>query len=310
MDACFESDFAPRLGETDWENMPIPYTVPKHELDYNAWLQKGRDITQEHGNIQWNVGDWVADGRCAFDYKDIVGNLGHLALTKTVKDDGSTGYKGPTIPHFWKDVATETDMAVSTLKNLSRISLAYPPAKRYKDLSWTHHAEVAQYEKRYEYLALCFDERSCLGPKRQGRPRSVAWLVAYVENIEGKTREISGLDSIVRFYVSPETYKKLRQVSKYYHTKISALIGTRCEAAVGTFLEEMAEKVSLARDGVYEGEWPFEKLIDAGRRKRTTSNKTGPRRYKRGDAVAQKHGKEMTAGRIHIRTIRRGDLVA
>src|ERR1700722_19913318 len=116
--------------------LSIPPSVDKHQLDYHTWLLKGREITEQHGTVQWNIGDWVLDGQCAFDYKDLVGNLGYVALNKVTEADGTTGYRAPIIPSFWKDVSSETNLAISTLKNLSHVARAYTPETRFKELSW------------------------------------------------------------------------------------------------------------------------------------------------------------------------------
>jgi hypothetical protein len=296
--ACFASDtfvprdddtFAPRVfGETDWENMPIPYVVPKHEIDYKTWIGQGRKLASKHGNVQWAIGDWTLEGQCQFDYKSIVGDLGYVALSKTVKADGSTGYKGPTVPNFWKDASAETNMEIPTLKLMAKVALAFPPKTRIKRLTFSHHRSAAlaqNKERRYEYLQACLE-----GLEPGQRPRSISWLNDYIDRQEGY-REIENgdKDNYVRFLVTPEVWTKLKQLSKYKHSKVSDLVAEGCTKAVESYLAEMAEKVSMARYGFYEGEWPFASgagAIKGDERRKRSGARVSIKRLQRNERAA------------------------
>jgi hypothetical protein len=284
----FESDtfvprdgdtFAPRFGETDWENMPIPYSAPKHEIDYDEWLKKGKELSDGHGNIQWALGDWLVDGQCEFDYKDIVGNLGHLALSKVIKDDGSIGYKGPTVPSFWKDAAAETNQEVQQLKDFSRVARRYAPDTRFKELSYSHHRWAEPYERRLEYLAKCLEFTDSERENGLGkRPRSIAWLADYIRKQEGEREVDNACGHYVRVPVSEEMWKKLKQLKLYYRKQMPELLEKPCIPAIEAFLEAEAYKISLKKFNVYEGNWPLgdraamPKLTKAGKPFKSKNN--------------------------------------
>src|SRR5580704_17246475 len=94
---------------------------------YEDWLDKGKILCEKHSNYQWAIGDWLNDGREFFDAKDIMGDMpGYLLLQKTVKADGTTGYKGPNIPKFWEDASAAVQVGTWSLTQFAMVAVAYP----------------------------------------------------------------------------------------------------------------------------------------------------------------------------------------
>ena len=289
-----------------WESMPDmpPSTnyVAKQHLVYSDWLAKGKTLCDQNGTIQWNIGDWLLDGQVEFDYKELV-DVDYTFLQKTARADGSSGYKGPMVPNFWKDAAAEVHMEVSTLKEMAKTARTFPKAERIARLSFTHHRIAAQAEnkeKLNEYLMACLK-----GIEEGQTPRSVAFLVDVIRQDEhnaGLGREVIPGGRHVRFPVSEEIWKKLKDVAKYKSSSVPDTVTTCCTTAIEAYLEEMAKTISMEKFGLYEdGTWPFG--ASAGEPK---GNKA-TRRRKRQDhkPEVRSHGRAMA----HTRWIKRNEPV-
>jgi hypothetical protein len=160
-------------GYSDWESNFMgdikPTVPPQPSLDYHKWLAKGRKIVTTESNSRWALGDWLVEGQCEFDFDEIVGKSDrHLLISHRADANGHD--KSMTIPNFWKDAASETGSAVSTLKESAKIERAFPKKERFTQLTFTHHKWVIGFEpeKRREYL------KASRHDARRGRPDASA----------------------------------------------------------------------------------------------------------------------------------------
>ena len=235
--------------------------------DYYEWLNRGRTLCESHSDNQWNIGDWLIEGECAFDFKSVVGDLPrHMLIGRGhAGDDGEIEYKSIKVPNFWKDAAAETGSAVNTLKVIVRVARAYPKDVRFRQLSFTHHQIAAAYGRRLEYLQACLD-----GLEPGHRPRPIAWLYAYMEEKEGNRHvlDIRELAShIIQFNVDDETHRKLKQAARYYRMSIQELVQARCVSTINALIPELSQKISLEKYGWWEeGKWPFYEPSEVNKR--------------------------------------------
>jgi hypothetical protein len=243
-------------GYSDWESDFMgdikPTEPPKPSLDYHKWLAKGRKIVKTESNSRWALGDWLVEGQCEFDMDEIIGKADrHLLISQRADADGH--HASTKIPNFWKDAASETGSAVSTLKESAKVAREFPKKERFSQLTFTHHKWVIGFEpeKRREYL------KACLPETKDGKPKSVDWLDKYIREQDGE-KEIEAGMRYVRFNVSGEMWRKLKQVAKHYRLSVADLVRKDCTAALAALLEVQARKISLAKFDAYEeGQWPF-----------------------------------------------------
>jgi hypothetical protein len=258
--------------------------------EYYEWLNRGKALCQSHGDNQWNIGDWLVDGECAFDFKSIVGDIPrHLLIGREqIGTDGDAIHQTKKIPNFWKDAAAETNMVAGSLKSLARVARVYPKEQRFPQLSFTHHYNAASYGRRLEYLQACLD-----GLEPGQRPRSLAWLDAYIESKEGKDKEVKELATrLVSMALTDEMHRKLKQCARYYRVGIPELLQADFTKMLAELVPELGKNISLEKYGFWEeGKWPFyepselNKRLDAeaaknkkprARRSRRTNAKVDP----------------------------------
>jgi hypothetical protein len=96
------------------------------------WRAKGRDLIKSHDQQQWKLGEWVDEGVGALTEKEALKEAMHI-----------TGYAKPTLWRFAQTARVFSDSSDD-------------PHSRRRDLSWSHHNEVAiaelPPEKRSELL--------------------------------------------------------------------------------------------------------------------------------------------------------------
>jgi hypothetical protein len=310
--AFLYGDFAPRCksalpgypltdsydlpGYSDWETAFMgdikPTEPPKPSLDYHEWLAKGRKIVKTESNSRWSLGDWLVEGQCEFDMDEIIDKHDrHLLISQRADADGH--HASTTIPNFWKDAASETGSAVSTLKESAKVAREFPKKERFAQLTFTHHKWVIGFEpgKRREYL------KACLPETKDGKPKSVDWLDKYIREQEGE-KEIEAGMRFVRFNVPEETWKKLKQVAKHYRLSVAELVRKDCTAALAGLLGEQARKISLARYDVYEeGQWPFHEESPYNRKMKAAEKKQRKRARADHDPAVRARGRAMAINR-------------
>jgi|SRR5271156_113685 hypothetical protein len=207
------------------------------------------------------------------------------------KIDGS--YQQEKIPNFWKDAASETGTAVSTLKESAKVARAFPKKERFSQLTFTHHKRVIGFDlkKRRKYLM------ACLPATKDGKPKPVDWLDKYIREQEGE-QEIEAGMRYVRFNVSEEMWRKLKQVAKYYRTSVADLVRKDCTAALAAFLEEQARRISLAKYDLYEeGQWPFYEESPYNRKTKAAERKQRRRAREDHDPVVRERFRSIATSR-------------
>ncbi len=271
----------------DYPDIPggLPATVP----DYSEWLARGRDLAEGHSGHQWNLGDWLNEGQPYFDAKEFIGDIPSYMLIGRahVGDDGEMHHSGVKIPSYWKDASAEVGIPVPTLREYSFTARAWPKEKRFKQLSYTHHAYAAPYERREEYLRACLVEGE--------KPHSIDWLWKYIRVEEDEQKEIES-SKYLRFMIPEDMWAKLKNLAKWYGTAIPDLVQKACVGTVGQYLEAQARKISLDRYGMYEGRWPFYEPTEFNKveKKKTDKKKKTRKRKRQLDDTAfsekQRHG--------------------
>jgi hypothetical protein len=284
-------------------DMGVCATASQHQApppEYYEWIAKLKKLAASQSTNFWDIGDLLNEGQDHFDIQNIIGTLpGYMRISHERGPDGEC--HSIKLPNFWKDVSSETGIPTQQLKTVSRVAYAYKKEERFDEFSFSHHGIIASFDKRLEYLAECKREwerrrEDCPDAKKP----STAWLMQYAERMEGRSETEVG-DKCVSFAVSPEKWNKLRDIGKYYQTRVGDLIGRRCNAVIDEYLEQMAEKISLERFGLYEGEWPFTK-------KRITQRERKERRAARRSHDPERRAKAKRAA-VNFRTMRRNELV-
>jgi len=92
-------------------NLPLALTLPA-EVDFESWLEVGRDLAARKRSIDWMIGDWLTFGRQHFPEQI------ELALGDVIGDEFA-------------------------LRRIERTVKAFPPHLRDASLSFDHHAYVA-----------------------------------------------------------------------------------------------------------------------------------------------------------------------
>jgi hypothetical protein len=298
------------VDNTDWAtgfeddlHMGECETASQHQAphpEYYEWLKKLKDLAASQSSNCWEIGDLLNEGEDHFDVRNFIPDERYMLIHQNRDADGQ--YHSIKLPNFWKDVSTETGLAVPNLKGLARVAYAFKKEERFPEFTFSHHGCVAHLEKRLEYLAECKREweRRLIDCPNARKP-STAWLTQYAERAEGRSETEAG-DKVITIKVSPEKWNKLRDIGNYYRTKMGELIGKRCNEIIDEYLAQMAEKISLDRFGYYEGEWPFTK-------KPITKRERKERRYPRKSHDPERRAIAKRAA-VSIRKFRRGELMA
>ena len=226
----------------------LPGSTANISADYEAWLARGKKLAEGHHRSQWDVGDWLVEGRGQYDFAADIPK--HLLLHK----NRDSSYRSEKVPNFYKDIAVELGFHEQTLKNLAHVAQAFKPEDRFTKLTFAHHAEVAGYERAAEYLAACLVEG--------GRPKTVAWLRKHVEQNENVKTATYSEGRYLYIHFPDKLYAKLKDLGKYYDKKISELIETACHESVERYLERESKNLSLKFfDYWEENRWPFDKAV-------------------------------------------------
>jgi hypothetical protein len=236
--------------------------------DYEAWLKSVQHLVEAENSNSWALGDLLVDGDAEFNILEDVPR--HLLIHK--KNDGSGECYSEKLPRFWPDVARITGTATQTLKEKLKVSRAFPPGKRFTELSYTHHRYAAGYEKRFEYL------QACIVPGE--KPKPVDWLWAQIRKKEHSQKSVIQSSKYLRFQVPEKMYAQLRDVSHYYKRNVPDLAQKVCLEALQHLLDAEARKISFALFGLYEeGKWPFkssvEETIEQGKKERKRRRRRG-----------------------------------
>ena len=88
---------------------------------FDEWLALGRDLARTRLEIDWRLGDWLADGRDHFAPQQIEMALG--------------------------EIAADVEQA-RTLKRVEKVARAFPPSLRNSALTFEHHAHLADLPKQ------------------------------------------------------------------------------------------------------------------------------------------------------------------
>jgi hypothetical protein len=103
---------------------------------FDVWAAAGKDLSKQHGNLQWKIGDWLA--------------LGHRAYGDSVYETAEriTGKKRQTLYQF-----------ASVAKRVA-------DCMRHTNLSWEHHQIVAPLEPSQQKRWLDVAEKKSLTAKQ------------------------------------------------------------------------------------------------------------------------------------------------
>lgn len=98
--------------------------IPDEDIESGQWAAAGRYVAAVSRNSQWWVGDWICCGNARWGER-------------------------------YADAARLTGYDVQSLRNMAHVASRFPPELRRPDLSWSHHAAIAQLEpdEQLEWLA-------------------------------------------------------------------------------------------------------------------------------------------------------------
>jgi hypothetical protein len=125
--------------------MPSELTIAAPPTTFDTWLSQGRDLARTRLEIDWMLGDWLAQGRDHFAPEQI-----ELALG---------------------EIAADVEQA-RALKRVEKVARAFPPAVRDASLTFEHHAKVVDLP-RQEALPLLKEAREEKLPASKLRIRAM-----------------------------------------------------------------------------------------------------------------------------------------
>jgi hypothetical protein len=182
------------------------------DFDEKDWRQEGYALVEAHDNRQWELGEWM--------------DRGVDALTKN---------------KALKKAVQITKYAKPTLWDFARTARAFPDAdSRYRDLSWSHHKEVATKK-------LSQESRDDLLKRAQGDEDGV-WSIARLR--AEVTNELKKQNRKVQTAPSEELSKmqvSVTKATKEFLTELAENKGEKLGIFAGNFLNErvQSEKASL-----------------------------------------------------------------
>lgn len=97
-------------------------------LSYNEWQSLGRSLTKLRNKVQWAVGDWLAYGAVASEFRDY--------------DD------------FYHHVVQITGRSYASIAHVVRVSQEFPIGDRLFNLPWSHYREILQLPETDRPIAL------------------------------------------------------------------------------------------------------------------------------------------------------------
>lgn len=119
--------------------------APETPVDFQGWLGLGRDLARTRLEIDWRLGDWLAQGRDHFPPEQIEMALG--------------------------EIAADVEQA-RALRRVEKVARAFPVGTRDTALTFEHHAKVADLP-REEALPLLIEARKEKLPASKLRVRAM-----------------------------------------------------------------------------------------------------------------------------------------
>lgn len=119
--------------------------APETPVDFTLWLEQGRTLAHTRLQIDWMLGDWLAQGRDHFAPEQI-----ELALG---------------------EIAADVEQA-RALRRVEKVARAFPPSIRDTSLTFEHHAKVVDLPKQ-EALPLLREAREEKLPASKLRIRAM-----------------------------------------------------------------------------------------------------------------------------------------
>src|SRR5579859_153259 len=173
-------------------------------FDHGEWRRIGKVLSLENDNSQWNLGFWLDKG---------VGKLGK--------------------PTALKEATKITRYATTTLWDFARTARAFPeycdPDSRRRELSWSHHKEVAiaelSKEKRHELL-----------DKAENNGWSILSLRTQVQDEIKKQKGQPQGEPLQRLQVS------VNKATYDFLGRAATLLGKKRSEAAGLLLDELRQQ--------------------------------------------------------------------
>jgi hypothetical protein len=223
--------------------------------EYHVWIDRLKVLAVNIGAHMWELGDLLLEGDSEFNYENL-GVPSYMLI-------------GAHPPNYWKQVSDDVGLGVASLKQYAAVARAFPPEKRIKELTWTHHLVAHKFVDRDTYLRAAIEYPNA--------PHTVRWLEDYIDRMEGCVVLPKEELRSVSLDLPLPIVRKLRDLEQYYGVSAGDLIANAIKPAVDVYVEEQRQKLSMKFFDFYDDStWPFgvgaQKLKEALKPKRRTKH--------------------------------------
>lgn len=232
-----------------WEDkLTMPESGPALSTEdfnakYDRLITRIQELAVNLGTYMWEIGDAIVE--CDNDY-----NLQDML-------EGCPSYLliGCHPPNFWKQLSDTVGLSVASLKLYANVARAFPPDKRLKELTWSHHVAAHIYEDRDKYLRKAVDD----GIEETGRPWTIRQLEEYIDQQENCVQHPTEPHRTVSIEIPLPMMRKFTDLAKhFYHRPVNEIVAEAVKPALEAYLEQKAQEISLQFFQWHDGKtWPF-----------------------------------------------------
>jgi hypothetical protein len=232
---------------------------------YERIIERLKALAVNLGSYMWEIGDLLLEADAEYN----VQNLGIPSYMLI----------GTHPPNFWKQMSDTVGLSVASLKLYANVARAFPPAKRFTELTWSHHLAAHIYEDRDKYLRKCVDA----GMEESGKPHTIRWMEKHIEEQENCVQHPVEAHRSVSIDLPLDMMKKFTDLAKhFYHRPVNDIVWEAVRPALEAYLAKQAYEISLRFFDYHDGKtWPFG--TDAKRKlapkRRTLATPVSIRRY-------------------------------
>ena len=208
---------------------------------YERIIARLKELAANLGTYMWEIGDLLLEADADYNPQNL-GIPSYMLI-------------GAHPPNFWKQMSDTVGLGVSALKSYAAVARAFPPAKRFKELTWSHHLAAHIYVDRDKYLQACVER----GVEEIGKPHTIRWLEQYIEEQENCVELPTEARRTVSIELPLAMMRKFSDLARhFYHRPVNDIVLEAAKPALEAYLEKKAEEISLQFFNFHDGRtWPF-----------------------------------------------------
>jgi len=208
---------------------------------YERIIDRLKELSAKVGGHSWEIGDLLLEADSDYNPQTL-GIPSYMLI-------------GSHPPNFWKQMSDTVGLGVSSLKSYAAVARAFPPEKRFAELTWSHHLAAHIYVDREKYLQVCIER----GMEESGKPHTIRWLEQYIDEQENCVREGTEPSRSVTIEIPLGMMRKFADLAqRYYHKPVNEVVLEAAKPALEAYLDKKAEEISLQFFDFHDGRtWPF-----------------------------------------------------